>query len=61
MYPKVKITQKRSTINRPKDQVATIKALGLGRINRTVVKECSPQILGMIKKVSHLIKLEETE
>ncbi|MEL7532236.1 MAG: 50S ribosomal protein L30 [Bacteroidia bacterium] len=61
MYPKVKITQKRSTINRPKDQVATIKALGLGRINRTVVKECSPQILGMIKKVSHLVQLEETE
>ena len=61
MYPKVKITQKRSTINRPKDQVATIKALGLGRINRTVVKDCSPQILGMIKKVSHLVQLEETE
>ncbi len=61
MYPKVKITQLRSTINRPKDQVATIKALGLGRINRTVVKECSPQILGMIKKVSHLVQLEETE
>lgn len=61
MYPKVKITQLRSTINRPKDQKATIKALGLGRVNRTVVKECSPQILGMIKKVSHLVHLEETE
>jgi large subunit ribosomal protein L30 len=59
MYPKVRITQLRSTINRPKDQKATIKALGLGRINRTVEKECSPQILGMIKKVSHLVSLEE--
>ncbi|MEM7657717.1 MAG: 50S ribosomal protein L30 [Bacteroidota bacterium] len=61
MYPKVKITQVRSLINRPKDQKATIEALGLGRINRTVVKDCTPQILGMIKKVSHLVKLEETE
>ena len=61
MYPKVKITQVRSTINRPKDQVATVQALGLGKINRTVEKEVTPQILGMIKKVSHLIKLEETE
>lgn len=61
MYPKVRITQVRSTINRPKDQKATILALGLGKMNRTVEKECTPQILGMIKKVSHLVKLEETE
>ena len=61
MYPKVKITQVKSTINRPKDQKATIQALGLGKLNRTVEKECTPQILGMIKKVSHLVKLEETE
>ena len=61
MYPKVKITQTKSVINRPKDQKATIVALGLGKINRTVEKECTPQILGMIKKVSHLVKLEETE
>jgi large subunit ribosomal protein L30 len=59
MYPKVKITQVRSVINRPKDQKATIVALGLGKIDRTVEKEVTPQILGMIKKVSHLIKLEE--
>ena len=59
MYPKVKITQVRGVINRPKDQKATIQALGLGKINRTVEKEVTPQILGMIKKVSHLIKLEE--
>ncbi|MDX2284194.1 MAG: 50S ribosomal protein L30 [Bacteroidia bacterium] len=61
MYPKVKITQVRSLIKRPSDQRATIEALGLGRINRSVVKEVTPQVLGMIKKVSHLVKLEETE
>ncbi|MEM6261164.1 MAG: 50S ribosomal protein L30 [Bacteroidota bacterium] len=61
MYPKVKVTQVRSVINRPKDQKATIVALGLGKINRTVEKEVTPQILGMIKKVSHLVKLEEVE
>lgn len=61
MYPKVKLTQVKSAINRPKDQKATITALGLGKLNRTVEKECTPQILGMIKKVSHLIIIEETE
>ena len=56
---KIKVTQVRSTINRPGDQKATIKALGLGKINRSVVKEANPQILGMVKKVSHLIIVEE--
>ncbi|MEL6676247.1 MAG: 50S ribosomal protein L30 [Bacteroidota bacterium] len=60
-YPSVKITQVRSVINRPKDQKATIQALGLGKMNRSVTKECTPQILGMIKKVSHLVQLEETK
>ena len=57
---KVKITPVRSVINRPKNQKRTIIALGLGRMNRTVEKEVTPQILGMIKTVSHLVKLEET-
>ncbi|EIM78643.1 50S ribosomal protein L30 [Nitritalea halalkaliphila LW7] len=56
---KVKITQVRSTIKRPKDQKATIIALGLGKMNKSVVKETSPQIEGMIKKISHLVKVEE--
>ena len=60
-YPKVKIKQVRSTINRPKNQKATIQALGLGKMNKTVEKEVTPQILGMIKKVSHLIQVEEIE
>lgn len=61
MYPKVKVTQLKSTINRPKDQKATIKALGLGKLHRSVEHACTPQILGMLKKVSHLVKIEETE
>jgi len=55
----IKITQVRSTIKRPSDQKLTIKALGLGKINRTVVKEATPQILGMVNKVSHLVVTEE--
>jgi len=56
---KLKITQVRSTIKRPKDQKATIKALGLGKINRTVEKEGTPQILGMVNKVKHLVTVSE--
>lgn len=56
---KIKVTQVRSTINRPKDQKATIQALGLGKIDRTVVHAATPQIIGMVKKVSHLVKVEE--
>ena len=57
--PKIKITQLKSTIKRPKDQKATIQALGLRKINHTVVKEASPQVIGMVRKVSHLVKVEE--
>jgi large subunit ribosomal protein L30 len=56
---KIKITQVRSTINRPKDQKRTIVALGLGRINKTVEREATPQILGMVNKVSHLVSVSE--
>ncbi|WP_109832151.1 50S ribosomal protein L30 [Reichenbachiella versicolor] len=54
----VVITQKRSTINRPKDQKLTIQALGLGKINKSVEKELTPQIQGMINKVGHLVSVE---
>ena len=57
---KVSITQIRSTIKRPKRQVLTIQALGLGRVNKTVVKELTPQIAGMINKVSHLVNVKNT-
>ena len=56
---KVQSTQKRSTIKRPETQIRTIKALGLGKINRTVEVELTPQISGMIAKVNHLITVKE--
>jgi large subunit ribosomal protein L30 len=56
---KVLVTQIRSTIKRPNRQVLTIQALGLGKINRTVEKELTPQIAGMINKVKHLVDVKE--
>lgn len=56
---KLKITQVRSIIDRTKDQKLTITALGLGRPNYFKIHNDNPQIRGMIKKVSHLIKVEE--
>ena len=56
---KVKITQVKSLIDRPKRQKETVKALGLKKINDTVVKDVTPQIEGMINKVAHLVKVEE--
>ena len=56
---KLKITQIRSTIERKEPQKRTIKALGLGRIHKSVEHEDTPQIRGMIKAVNHLVKVEE--
>lgn len=56
---KVKIQQFRSTINKPADQKRTIIALGLGKINKVVEHEMTPQIKGMVDKVSHLVKIVE--
>ena len=56
---KVKIVQVKSTIKRPQRQKATIKALGLGRISKSVEVELNPQIAGMIKKVNHLVEVTE--
>lgn len=56
---KLKITQIRSTIDRKEPQKRTIKALGLGRIRRTVVHDDTPQIRGMVSAVSHLVTVEE--
>ncbi len=55
----IKIKQVRSAIKRPADQKATIKALGLRKMNHIVEKEVTPQILGMVKKVQHLIEVVE--
>ena len=56
---KVKITQVKSVIDRPKKQKDTIKALGLRKVNQSVERENTPVIQGMIAKVSHLVKVEE--
>ncbi|MEO9532572.1 MAG: 50S ribosomal protein L30 [Crocinitomicaceae bacterium] len=54
---KVKIKQTRSAINRPKDQKRTLVALGFKKLNQVIEKEGTPQVMGMIKKVSHLVEI----
>jgi large subunit ribosomal protein L30 len=56
---KIKVTQIRSIIDRPKRQKLTIEALGLGRPNWVKIHNDSPQIRGMINKVIHLVKFED--
>ncbi len=56
---KLKITQTRSVIGRIENQKRTIKALGLGRPNYVVIHTDTPQIRGMVRKVSHLVSVEE--
>jgi large subunit ribosomal protein L30 len=58
---KVRVTQIRSAIDHKEPQKRTIKALGLGRIRRTVVHNDTPQIRGMINAVAHLVRVEEVE
>jgi large subunit ribosomal protein L30 len=57
--PKLRVTQIRSGIDRPKDQKATVRRLGLHRLHDSVVKDDRPEIRGMIAKVSHLVRVEE--
>jgi large subunit ribosomal protein L30 len=56
---KVKVTQKRSAINMPKDQKRTLEALGLRKINHSKEFELNPAVEGMINKVKHLVAIEE--
>lgn len=56
---KIKVTQIRSKINKSSRQKATLEALGLKKINHTVEHEDTPNILGMISKVSHIVKVEK--
>ena len=56
---KIKIKQVRSRIGRPKDQKRTLDALGLRKMNATVTHEATPQILGMVHKINHLITVVE--
>jgi len=56
---KIKVTQVKSVIDRSERQKRTMIALGLKKMNATVEIEATPQILGMVNKVSHLVKVEE--
>lgn len=56
---KIKVTQVKSVIDRSERQKRTMVALGLNKMNATVEKEATPQILGMIVKVNHLVNVEE--
>ena len=58
---KIKITHIKSGIDRPERQKKTLVALGLRKLNATKEFEATPQILGMIQKVTHLIKVEEVQ
>ena len=61
MMAQVKITLIRSLIGYPQDQRMTVKALGLGKLRTSVVKNDTPTIRGMIHKVEHLLKVEKVE
>jgi large subunit ribosomal protein L30 len=61
MAAKLRITLKHSAIGKPEDQKQTVKALGLNKLNKTVEHNDTPQIRGMIRKVSHLVEVEEIE
>ncbi len=54
----LKVTQTGSPIGRPKDQAATLKGLGLGKMHRTRELEDTPAVRGMINKVHHLVRVE---
>lgn len=54
----VTITQVKSIIDKPENQKLTIKALGLGKINKSITVELTPQIAGMVNKVQHLVSVK---
>ena len=58
---KIRITQVRSGIGRPLRQKRTLQALSIHRMHHTVEKEATPQILGMVAKVNHLVTVEEVQ
>lgn len=59
--PKIKITQVRSAIDRPLRQKKTIRALGITKMNVPVIHEETPQILGMVEKVKHLVNVSKAD
>ncbi|MCE1167413.1 MAG: 50S ribosomal protein L30 [Sphingobacteriia bacterium] len=59
MMKQIKITQIRSRIGRPERQKLTLDALGLRKMHQTVIHDATPQILGMVDAVKHLLRVEE--
>lgn len=59
MSENIKITLVKSTIGRLPNQKKNVEALGLGKVNSSVIQKDTPAIRGMIRKVSHLVKVEE--
>ncbi len=55
---KIRITQVKSKIGKPERQKKTLEALGIRKLNHSVVHEATPQILGMVNKVKHLVTVE---
>ena len=55
---KIRITQVKSKNGKPERQKRTLEALGIRKLNHSVVHEATPQILGMVTKVNHLVKVE---
>lgn len=58
---KIKITQIKSGIDRPERQKQTLRALGLNKLHASKEVKATPQILGMVNKVTHLVKVEEVK
>ena len=61
MAKKLKVTQVRSYIGRPENQRRVLRSLGLGKMNRSVLLADTPEVRGMIGKVTHLVSVEEFE
>ena len=61
MAKKLKVTLIRSGINRPETQKRTIQGLGLGKMGRSVVLADNPAVRGMIRSVSHLVRVESAD
>lgn len=58
---KIRVTKVKSAINRTKNQKRTLEALGLKKIGQVVEHDATPNIIGMVNKVNHLVSVEETK
>ena len=58
---KIKVTQVKSAIKKPVRQKRTLEALGIRKLHQTIEVEATPQILGMVNKLSHLVVVEEVK